>query len=116
MSNEITPALQDALQLPQAQPPRPGAAYLEARLRRASALPAAERSPEVAAFLETAQLCRKVCELLPLAHSASAGRADTGGALAASPQPRRQCSSAARGQLGSSRGDSGAAGCAACGH
>ena len=44
----------------------PGAEFLERRLARAAAVPPADRSPEVAAFVESVQLVREVCELLPL--------------------------------------------------
>jgi hypothetical protein len=44
----------------------PGSAFLRRRLERASAVPPAERSPEVAAFVESARLAREACELLPL--------------------------------------------------
>ena len=61
--------MQDALQ-PQQPPQRaPGAEFLEARLRRCAALPPAQRGPDEAAFLESVQLCREVCELLPLTPS-----------------------------------------------
>ena len=49
----------------------PGAEFLQRRLARAAAVPPAERSPEVAAFLESVQLLREARELLPLT---SAGR------------------------------------------
>jgi len=44
----------------------PGAAFLQRRLARAQAVPAAERSPEVQAFITSVQLGQHVCELLPL--------------------------------------------------
>ena len=44
----------------------PGLPFLRRRLERATAVPPAERSPEVAAFVESAQLLREACELLPL--------------------------------------------------
>jgi hypothetical protein len=44
----------------------PGAEFLERRLARATAVPPAARSPEVAAFVEAMQLLREACELLPL--------------------------------------------------
>ena len=40
------------------------------RLQRAQAVPAAQRTPEVAAFIEAMQLDEEVCELLPLAAGA----------------------------------------------
>ena len=43
-----------------------GAEFLERRLARATAVPPAERSPEVAAFVELMQLLREVAQLLPL--------------------------------------------------
>ena len=46
--------------------PAPGAEFLERRLARATAVPRAQRSPEVAAFVEAMQLLREVAELLPL--------------------------------------------------
>ena len=47
--------------------PAAGSEFFEARLRRAAALPPAERSPEVAAFVESAALLREDVGLLPLA-------------------------------------------------
>lgn len=44
----------------------PGSAFLRRRIERASAVPPAERSPEVAAFVESARLAREACKLLPL--------------------------------------------------
>ena len=44
----------------------PGAAFLRKRLSRAQAVPPAERSPEVQAFIESVQLGRQICDLLPL--------------------------------------------------
>ena len=46
--------------------PLPGAEFLERRLARATAVPPAERSPEVAAFVESVQLMRAAAQLLPL--------------------------------------------------
>ena len=37
----------------------PGAEFLERRLARATAVPPTERSPEVAAFVESVQLLRR---------------------------------------------------------
>ena len=47
----------------------PGAAYLRRRLERATAVPPEQRSPEVAAFVESAQLLREALDLLPLTAS-----------------------------------------------
>jgi hypothetical protein len=47
----------------------PGAEFLERRLARATAVPPAERSPEVAAFVESVQLLREARELLPLTNA-----------------------------------------------
>ncbi len=47
--------------------PAAGSEFFEARLRRAAALPPAEQSPEVAAFVESAALLRVAVGLLPLA-------------------------------------------------
>jgi hypothetical protein len=44
----------------------PGVKFLERRLARATAVPPAERSPDVAAFVESVQLLRQVMQLLPL--------------------------------------------------
>ena len=44
----------------------PGAAFLQRRLARAQAVPPAERSPEVQAFITSVELGRQICELLPL--------------------------------------------------
>lgn len=44
----------------------PGSGFLERRLARATAVPPAARTPEVAAFVKSAQLVREACELLPL--------------------------------------------------
>lgn len=43
----------------------PGSDFLEARVRRAAAVPAAERSPEVAGFLEIMSLLPEIHALLP---------------------------------------------------
>ncbi len=45
---------------------QPGAAFLRRRLARAQAVPPAERSPEVQAFITSLELGRQACELLPL--------------------------------------------------
>jgi hypothetical protein len=47
-------------------PQPPGTEFLERRLARATAVPPAERSPDVAAFVESVQLLREVEQLLPL--------------------------------------------------
>ena len=46
--------------------PTPGAEFLQRRLARAQAVPPAERSPDVQAFLTSVQLCQEICELLPI--------------------------------------------------
>ena len=61
----------------------PGVEYLERRLARATAVPPAERSPEVAAFVESVQLMREACKLLPLTADGDAALPDT-------PATRRQ--------------------------
>ena len=61
----------------------PGAEFLERRLARATAVPPAERSPDVAAFVESAQLLREARELLPL-------NADGEAALPDTPETRRK--------------------------
>jgi hypothetical protein len=61
----------------------PGAEFLERRLARATAVPPAERSPEVAAFVESMQLLREAGELLPLTAAGEAALPDT-------PETRRQ--------------------------
>jgi len=48
------------------QGPPAGAELLPLRLARAQAVPPAERTPEVAAFVETVQLLREGCQMLPL--------------------------------------------------
>ena len=61
----------------------PGAEFLERRMRHATAVTAvrpaepAERSPEVAAFVESVQLGREVCELLPLTDAGEPALPDT---------------------------------------
>ena len=55
----------------------PGAEFLERRLTRATAVPPAERTPEVAAFVESMQLLREVRELLPLTADGEAALPDT---------------------------------------
>ena len=44
----------------------PGAAYLQRRLARAQAVPPAERSPDVQAFITSVELGERICELQPL--------------------------------------------------
>jgi hypothetical protein len=61
----------------------PGAEFLKRRLARATAVPPAERSPEVAAFVESVQLLREACKLLPLTPHGDA-------ALPDAPATRRQ--------------------------
>ena len=51
----------------------PGAAFLQRQLARAQAVPPAERSPEVQAFITSVQLGRQICELLPLADAGGSG-------------------------------------------
>ena len=46
-----------------------GSAFFERRLARAKAVPPADRTPEVAAFVASDELFREVCQLLPLAAS-----------------------------------------------
>ncbi len=50
----------------------PGAAFLQRRLARAQAVPPAERSPEVQAFITSVELGQHVCELLPLRRGGAA--------------------------------------------
>ena len=57
--------------------PEPGAEFLQRRLARATAVPPAERSPEVAAFVESMQLLRKARELLPLTPAGRPALPDT---------------------------------------
>lgn len=45
--------------------PQPGSEFLQRRLQKALAVPQAQRSPDVAAFIESSQLLREVQELLP---------------------------------------------------
>ena len=52
--------------VPYTYPPQPGEEFLLARLQRAQAMPPAQRSPEVAAFVEAMQLNEEACALLPL--------------------------------------------------
>ena len=54
---------------------QPGAAFLRRRLARAQAVPPAERSPEVQAFITSVELGRQACELLPLRQSGGEARA-----------------------------------------
>lgn len=56
----------------------PGAEFLEQRLRRAAAIPPAERSPEVAGLLEGAQLEREAWELIPVDSSGTPQPAHAG--------------------------------------
>ena len=51
----------------------PGAAFLQRRLARAQALPPAERSPEVQAFITSVELGRQACELLLLRQGGGGG-------------------------------------------
>ena len=44
----------------------PGEEFLQIRLQRAQAVPPAQRTPEVAAFVEAMQLDEEACTLLPL--------------------------------------------------
>ncbi|KAL4421255.1 hypothetical protein ABPG75_010546 [Micractinium tetrahymenae] len=46
--------------------PAPGAEFLLERLQRAQAIPSADRSPDVAAFVESVALLRRAAQLLPL--------------------------------------------------
>jgi len=50
----------------------PGAEFLLRRLARAEALSPAERTPDVAAFVDSVRLLRQVCQLLPLTASGEA--------------------------------------------
>ena len=50
----------------------PGAAYLQRRLARAQAVPPAERSPDVQAFITSVQLGEEACQLLPLTRGGQA--------------------------------------------
>ena len=50
----------------------PGAAYLQRRLARAQAVPPAERSPDVQAFITSVELGERICELLPLTRGGQA--------------------------------------------
>ena len=52
---------------------QPGAAFLRRRLARAQAVPPAERSPEVQAFITSVELGRQGCDLLPLRQSSRGG-------------------------------------------
>ena len=51
----------------------PGAAFLQRRLARAQAVPPAQRSPEVQAFIASVELGRQACELLPLRQGGAGG-------------------------------------------
>jgi hypothetical protein len=55
----------------------PGAEFLERRLARATAVPPAERSPEVAAFVKSMQLLCEARELLPLTEDGRPALPDT---------------------------------------
>ena len=57
--------------------PVPGAEFLERRLARATAVPPAERTPEVAAFVEAMRLLREARDLLPLTDGGEAALPDT---------------------------------------
>ena len=57
--------------------PVPGTEFLERRLARATAVPPAERSPDVAAFVQSVQLIREIAQLLPLTPDGSAALPDT---------------------------------------
>ena len=50
----------------------PGAAFLQRRLARAQAVPPAERSPDVQAFITSVQLGEEACQLLPLTRGGQA--------------------------------------------
>lgn len=45
---------------------KPGADFLRVRLERCEALPAAQRAPEVTAFIQGSRLHAQICEELPL--------------------------------------------------
>ena len=64
----------------------PGAAFLQRRLARAQAVPPAERSPEVQAFITSVELGRQICELLPLRAAAATRRPPR----PAAPRPRHR--------------------------
>ena len=53
-------------------PPQPGHEFLLVRLQRAQAVPPAQRTPEVAAFIEAMQLDEEACALLPLVRAPGA--------------------------------------------
>ena len=55
----------------------PGREFLERRLARATAVPPEERSPEVVAVVESVQLLREACELLPLTPAGRPALPDT---------------------------------------
>ncbi len=54
---------------------QPGAAFLRRQLARAQALPPAECSPKVQAFITSVALGRQVCDLLPLEQASGEARA-----------------------------------------
>ena len=55
----------------------PGAEFLDRRLARATAVPPADLSPDVAAFVESMQLHREVVQLLPLTPEGEPALPDT---------------------------------------
>ena len=59
-------SVQQPVQHTQMAAPPPGADFLELRLARATAVPHGERSPDVAAFVESMQLTHEAVQLLPL--------------------------------------------------
>ena len=68
-SKAVLPAIPRTMQRPQHPSTfahHPGRDFLLARLHRAQAVPPAQRTPEVAAFVEAMQLDEEACALLPL--------------------------------------------------
>ena len=69
----------------------PGAAFLQRRLARARAVPPAQRSPEVQAFITSVELGRQACELLPLEQSGQGSGEPQPGLPLDDPATTRRC-------------------------
>ena len=74
-----------------AAPEQPGAAFLRRRLARAQAVPPAERSPEVQAFITSVELGRQISELLPLRQSGRGGSEARAALPLGDPATTRRC-------------------------
>ena len=83
MHPQYPPAASSAV--PYTVPPQPGEEFLLARLQRAQAVPPAQRTPEVAAFVEVMQLNEEACALLLLVRAPGTATDDVKDILPALP-------------------------------